>query len=110
MASFEVVGSIIVIAMLIVPAATAYLLTRRLWIMVVLSMVLAAIAAGLGHVSVVVLPGMIGFDSANTSGMMAVVAGLLFGLAWIISVLQRLIKRMPVLTEAKTSGLEETSF
>lgn len=77
-AAFEAVGSIIVIAMLIVPAAAAHLLTDRLVTMVVLSVVLALLAAGLGHVAALTVPAWFGFESTSTSGMMAVVAGLIF--------------------------------
>lgn len=77
-AAFEAVGSIIVIAMLIVPAATAYLLTDRLWLMLIFSVVFAIAASVLGHVGALVVPSLLGFDSTSTSGMMAVAAGLLF--------------------------------
>ncbi len=79
-ASFEAVGSIIVIAMLVVPAATAHLLTDRLSTMVILSAIIAAVCAGLGHLAAITLPRLIGFEDTSTSGMMAVVAGVLFGL------------------------------
>ena len=52
-AAFEAVGSIIVIAMLIVPAATAHLLTDQLHWMVVISAIFAALSAALGHVSAI---------------------------------------------------------
>ena len=82
-AAFEVVGSIIVIAMLIVPAAVAHLLADRLHRMVVISVGVAALCALLGHVFAIALPGWLGLDpeminSTSTSGMMAVVAGLIF--------------------------------
>ncbi len=85
-AAFEAVGSIIVIAMLIVPGATAHLLTDRLSVMLVWSVVLGLLTAFLGHLSAVLLPGWLGMpkamlDSTSTSGMMAVVSGILFGLA-----------------------------
>ena len=48
-AAFEAVGSILVIAMLIVPPSAAYLLTRRLSAMILVSMLLAGISAFLGH-------------------------------------------------------------
>lgn len=44
-AAFEAVGSIIVIAMLIVPPATAFLITRRLPLLIGLSLALAATSA-----------------------------------------------------------------
>ena len=50
-ASFEAVGNILVVAMLIVPPATAYLCTNRLRPMIVTSVIVAAAAAVLGHVS-----------------------------------------------------------
>ena len=82
-AAFEAVGSIIVIAMLIVPAAAAHLLTDRLHWMVVISATFAALSAALGHVSAIFLPGWMGVDpsvveATSTSGMMAVIAGVLF--------------------------------
>ena len=48
-AAFEAVGSILVIAMLIVPAAIAHLLTDRLVNMVLLSASFAVLAAVCGH-------------------------------------------------------------
>lgn len=79
-ACFESVGSILVIAMLIVPPATAHLLTDRLFLMVPISAVIAALCAVAGHVLAIVGPGWIGFGdrSTNTAGMMAVVAGFIF--------------------------------
>ncbi len=79
-ACFESVGSILVIAMLIVPPATAYLLTDRLPRMIMISVVVATVCAVAGHVAAVAGPGLIGFGgiSTNTSGMMAVVAGGIF--------------------------------
>ncbi len=84
-AAFESVGSILVIAMLIAPAATATLLTDRLWAMIVLSLAAAASSAVLGHVMAITIPpivfGRLGYPTvtdASTSGMMAVAGGLLF--------------------------------
>ncbi len=76
--AFESVGSILVIAMLIVPGAAAYLLTDRLWIMLVLSQVIAALCALLGHIGAITVPTWFGFRDTSTAGMMAVAAGLLF--------------------------------
>jgi len=80
-ASFEAVGSIIVIAMFIVPPATALLMTDRLGSMLIISVIVAVISAVLGHLSALVVPGWLGFESTNTSGMMAAMAGFLFLLA-----------------------------
>jgi manganese/zinc/iron transport system permease protein len=84
-ASFEAVGSIIVIAMLVVPSAAAYLLTHRLSTMLGFSAVFAVLAALLGHLGALTVPAWFGFQSTSTSGGMAVAAGLLFLLAWILA-------------------------
>jgi manganese/zinc/iron transport system permease protein len=85
-ASFQVVGSILVIAMLIVPAATAFLLTRRLWVMVFLSLLVAAGASIGGHWSALVVPELLGYEGdTSTAGMIAVFSGLLFLCAWLFS-------------------------
>jgi manganese/zinc/iron transport system permease protein len=96
-ACFEAVGSIIVIAMLIVPAATAHLLTDRLWLMVVLSVLIAIASAVLGHLSALVVPRWFGFADTSTSGMMAVMAGLIFSTVLLFApkygVLPRLVRK-----------------
>ena len=52
--AFSAVGAILVIAMLILPAATAYLLTDRLWLMMVLSIFHSFISAFFGvHLSLI---------------------------------------------------------
>lgn len=73
-ASFEAVGSILVVAMLIVPASTAFLLTDRLGVMVVLSAVFGILAAVLGYAAGV-------YWDTSISGMMTVTAGGLFTIA-----------------------------
>ena len=80
-ASFESVGSILVVAMFVVPAAAAYMLTDRLAIMIGLSVIVAIASAVGGHLSAIVVPRMFGFGSTTTAGMMAVVSGFLFVLA-----------------------------
>lgn len=73
-ASFEAVGSILVVAMLIVPAATAHLLTDRLSVMV-------AISAGVGVAASVLGYWLAWYWDTNIAGMMTVAAGLLYALA-----------------------------
>ncbi|MFW5695686.1 MAG: metal ABC transporter permease [Alkalispirochaeta sp.] len=80
-AAFEVVGSILVIAMLIVPGATAALLTRRLHSFIITSAGMAAVAAALGHVAAITIPPWFGFEDTSTAGSMAVVLGALFFIA-----------------------------
>lgn len=82
-ASFEAVGSIIVIAMLIVPPAIACLLTRRLVPLIWLSAVFALLSAVLGHLGAVTVPRLFGFEDTTTSGMMAAAAGALFTVVWV---------------------------
>jgi manganese/zinc/iron transport system permease protein len=76
-ASFETVGNILVVAMFIVPPAAAYMLTDRLTTMLALSVVLAALAAVLGHLGALVVPAWFGYHSTTTAGMMAVAAGVI---------------------------------
>jgi manganese/zinc/iron transport system permease protein len=98
-AAFEAVGSILVIAMLIVPAAAARLLTDRLGLMLVLSVVLASVSAYLGHISALVMPGWFGYEGAATStaGMMAFVLGSIFLLVMLFApahgVVSKLVQR-----------------
>lgn len=47
-ASLQTVGIVLVVAMLITPAATAYLLTDRLWVMIFLSMGFGVVSAIIG--------------------------------------------------------------
>lgn len=86
-ACFESVGSILVIAMLIVPPATAYLLTDRLGGMILVSTCIAVASAVAGHIGAIVAPGWLGYEgmSTNTSGMMAVVSGMFFVIALLLA-------------------------
>ena len=47
-ASLQTVGIILVVAMLITPASTAYLLTNRLWVMILLAAIFGAISSVIG--------------------------------------------------------------
>lgn len=73
-ASFEAVGSILVVAMLIVPAATAHLLTDRLSVMVAIAAAVGVAASVLGYMAA-------GMWNTNIAGMMTVAVGFLYGLA-----------------------------
>lgn len=77
-ACFESVGNILVVAMLIVPASTALLLSERLGVVILLSVVVASVSAILGHVGAIAIPKYFGFASSTTAGMMAVAGGLIF--------------------------------
>lgn len=93
-AAFEAVGPILVIAMLIVPAATAYLLTDRLPVMIGLSLLVAAVAAPIGHLGATILPRVIGLnDSTTTVGMMASATGVIFVVVMLVSPKHGIIAR-----------------
>ncbi|TVQ24445.1 MAG: iron ABC transporter [Spirochaetaceae bacterium] len=77
-AAFEVVGSILVIAMLIVPGATAWLLTRRLLPFLIVSVAVSILAAILGHIAAITVPPLFGYVDTSTAGSMATVLGILF--------------------------------
>ena len=77
-ASFEAVGSILVVAMLIVPAATAHLLTDRLLLMVAYSALVGIASSVIGYWAASIW-------NTNIAGMMTVAAGFLYGLAVLFS-------------------------
>ncbi len=77
-ASFESVGAILVVGMLVVPAATAYLLTEKLSLMIVYSMIVGVLSAVLGY-------GMATLLDASIAGCMITVAGVLFVAAFLLS-------------------------
>jgi manganese/zinc/iron transport system permease protein len=68
-AGFEVVGAVLVVAMLVVPAATAELLVRRLHHVALVAVVLAVVGTGLGYLAA-------WRWNASAAGMIAVVLGL----------------------------------
>ena len=84
-AAFESVGSILVIAMLIVPGAAAHLITDRLDNMLLLSIVFAILSAVFGHLGAITVPQWFGFQDTSTAGMMAFTTGLLFLLVFLFA-------------------------
>lgn len=92
-ASFESVGNILVVAMLVTPPATARLLTDRLSTMIWLGALIAAASAVLGHVAAVEVPAWFGLRSTTTAGMMAVAVGLFFAAALLLSPRQGVVVR-----------------
>ncbi|MGG4550826.1 metal ABC transporter permease [Paenibacillus humicus] len=85
-ASFESVGAILVVGMLIVPASTAYLLTDRLSRMLLYSVIIGALSSAGGYYFAKWL-------DASIAGSMITVAGLLFLLAFLFSPLHGLVAR-----------------
>lgn len=91
--AFESVGSILVIAMLIVPGATALVMSHRLSHALALSLLVAALAAGAGHVAAIsVVPqalaratGFLGLGAVSSAGMMAACAGLIFVIVLVVT-------------------------
>lgn len=84
-AAFESVGSILVIAMLIVPAACAFQLTRRLPAMIAISLVVALVSAWGGHAAAIWVPAQLGLEATSTAGSMATMAGVIFCLVFLLS-------------------------
>lgn len=75
-AAFDAVGSILVIAMFICPAATARMLTDRLSTQLWASALIAFLSGTLGYVVAALVPLWLGFDtSLKAAGMIALVAG-----------------------------------
>lgn len=77
-ASFDSVGAILVVAMLIVPASAAYLLTDKLSHMLVISSGIGVLSAVLGYWSATWL-------NVSIAGAMATAAGAIFFLAFLFS-------------------------
>ena len=77
-AAFDAVGSIIVIAMILCPPATARLLTNDIKTQVFLSLILALGATLIGYVAAGYLPLWLGYSNTlSAAGMIATVSGLL---------------------------------
>ncbi|MHB2169427.1 metal ABC transporter permease [Alsobacter sp. R-9] len=78
-AAFEAVGAILALAMIVCPAATARLLTRRLETQVAVSLAVALGSVWLGYAVAVLAPPLAGFPIAlNAAGTIGAAAGLLF--------------------------------
>lgn len=89
--SFESVGSVLVVTMLVAPPATAYLLTDRLSTLIALAVVIGILCAVVGYVLALRW-------NAGVAGMMSVVAGAGFLLAAVVSprhgIVVRLLRRL----------------
>ena len=83
-AAFDAVGSIIVIAMFICPPASARMMTDRLGVQVVWSIVFATLSAVLGYVLAGYGPLWLGYDSSvSAAGMIATVSGLILAVTMV---------------------------
>lgn len=84
--SFESVGAILVVGLLVIPPATSYLLVDRLVPMLWLSCVLSTIACFIGYYASI-------YFDVSISSMIIVVAGILFVLVLIYKRLKTLFKK-----------------
>lgn len=75
--AFNVMGSILVIAFMVIPVSVSMLVTNNIDKILILSSIIAGISGVLGYVSAIVL-------DVSIAGMMAVTAGIVFGIIFII--------------------------
>jgi manganese/zinc/iron transport system permease protein len=92
--AFDIVGSILIVALIITPPATAYLLTRNLNIMIILSIIIGCTCAILGTILALAMDGSI-------SGAMCTVAGVLFLLAFLFSPSHGIIQKFYIQKQQK---------
>ncbi|MBA2870303.1 manganese/zinc/iron transport system permease protein [Anoxybacillus calidus] len=85
-ASFDGVGAILVVAMLIVPGATAYLLTDKLSVMLIISAIVGVLSAFAGYFIATIF-------NVSISGSMAVAAGVIFAITFVFSPTHGLLSR-----------------
>jgi manganese/zinc/iron transport system permease protein len=85
--AFTAVGAVLVVAFMIIPAATAYLLTDRLPVMIGLSVGIGVLSSIGGYLIAAT-------TDASIAGSMAFVAGMLFGVALLFSPLHGVIARV----------------
>jgi manganese/zinc/iron transport system permease protein len=81
-ASFESVGAILVVALLIAPASSAYLITHDLKWMLIIGSVFGIISSFFGYWLSYLLDGSI-------AGAMVTVSGIIFGVCYLITVLKK---------------------
>ena len=86
-ASFDAVGAVLVVAMLVAPAAAAELLTRRLHRMALLAMGIGAMAACVGYLAAWRL-------HTSAAGMIGVVLGLVYAAAVVFAPDDGLVARL----------------
>jgi manganese/zinc/iron transport system permease protein len=77
-AAFDAVGPVLVVGFFVVPAATAFLLTDRLGVMIALACGIGALGAWLGVFAAVEI-------ETNTAGSVAAALGLLFAVAFLFA-------------------------
>lgn len=91
-ASFESVGAILVVALLIAPAATAYLLTENFKIMLVITSIIGVLIAVFGYYLASYLNGSI-------AGAMAAMSGVFFILVFLFSPTEGILTKLVTTTK-----------
>ena len=86
-AAFDAVGPVVVVALFVVPAATAYLLTDRLGTMIALSVGIGVLGGVLGTLLAMAL-------DTNVAGTVATAVGLQFGLVFLVAPDRGLISQL----------------
>jgi manganese/zinc/iron transport system permease protein len=85
-ASFESVGAILVVAFLVAPPATAYLLSDDFKSIIVLTIIIGVIISISGYLLAV-------YVNSSISGSMAVMAGIIFAIAWILTYSRKVFQK-----------------
>jgi manganese/zinc/iron transport system permease protein len=85
--AFQTAGSVLVVALMVAPPATAYLLTDRLPVMIGLSVLSGVLSAVFGYWLAAAL-------DASIAGSMATMAGVLFAVAWLFAPDRGLVAQM----------------
>ncbi len=98
--AFESVGVILIVAMLIVPAATAYLLTERLSRMLLLAVGIGVLCSFFGYYAASLL-------NCSIAGAMGTVAGIFFTLAFLFSPRHGVVSRWVHQTRLRYRVAEE---
>lgn len=102
--AFDAVGAVLLVAFIIVPASAAYLLTDKLWRMLIYSIIIAILSAGLGYLSALIL------GSVSIGGMMALFTGIFLALAFLFSPQYGLIVQNFKQREQKISNAKRMLF
>lgn len=98
-ASLQTVGVVLVVAMLITPASTAYLLTNRLWVMIVLSAAFDVLAAIVGLYFSFVY-------NLSSGAVIVLVTTVVFGIVFFLSPKQGLLWRS-IRTKRNQAAMEQ---
>ena len=84
--SFQIVGSILVIAMIICPAAAARLLTDKLSTQIYLSLLIALFSSILGYYTAAFGPALLGYtNSISAAGTISLMLGICFAASFILA-------------------------